>query len=118
MNHDDKKFLSNKIKYGFTGSDLHTLWTNMHQRVEEPFLTATHFQKIKIGKEVKYDICDKSEKKAKKLVLGEDITMDDIITQKFSRNAIANEIQKIKVNEDFIELQSQMMLAVNGWGME
>ena len=109
------KILARQIREGFTGSDMHTLWTNLHQEVERPFLTATHFKKLKIEGVKKFDLAKKDSKGAKCMTLGKDFTMDDVAPQKITRKLIEKEISKIDVNNELIQLETEMIEKVSRW---
>ena len=111
----EMKTLARQIREGFTGSDIHTLWTNLHQEVERPFISGKYFKKLKIDGVEKFDLAKKDSKGAKRYTLGKDFTMEDVVPQKITKKLIEKEILKIDVKDELIQHQTEMIEKVSKW---
>ena len=106
LSNNEIRNIARKMDDGFTGGNMETLRKNLHGFLRPQILNARYFRK-KIAKSgaVKYEICKKAAKDTIELEIGRDITCDDLLPLKVTKQDILRELKKITVNESNTDME-------------
>ena len=102
------RYIASKMEEGFTGGNIETLRKNLHSFLRPKILAAKYFKKITNGVSVKYEICKKGDTDATPLTIGKDITCDDLLPLRITKQNILDQIEKITINDANVKMEEEI----------